>query len=207
MAARAPPVATERLDGLDRGRRDSDRHEPLAGGGRPLAKTRDRLPRRHARSQLRRRSGCAAKPPTPTGRFFVVERVRQARRSALGPWVLATSAYSNVLQEFEGGPGQIRAPRPHRVARAARERGAVARLRAVLGPRDRVARTARAARDAGGHTALTGRLPGTLPGWMTASDAVRWLWAGRRERSAPRSAGCRRQTRRSGVASVCRSTS
>ncbi len=45
--------------------------------------------------------------PTPTGRFFVVERVRQARRSALGPWVLATSAYSNVLQEFEGGPGQI----------------------------------------------------------------------------------------------------
>jgi lipoprotein-anchoring transpeptidase ErfK/SrfK len=33
--------------------------------------------------------------------------VRQPRGSALGPWVLATSAYSSVLQEFDGGPGQI----------------------------------------------------------------------------------------------------
>ncbi len=49
----------------------------------------------------------APSTPTPLGRFFVVERVRQARDSALGPWVLATSAYSNVLQEFDGGPGQI----------------------------------------------------------------------------------------------------
>jgi lipoprotein-anchoring transpeptidase ErfK/SrfK len=45
--------------------------------------------------------------PTPLGRFFVAERVRQPRGSALGPWVLATSAYSDVLQEFDGGPGQI----------------------------------------------------------------------------------------------------
>jgi hypothetical protein len=45
--------------------------------------------------------------PTPLGHFFVVERVRQPSRSALGPWVLATSAYSNVLQQFGGGPGQI----------------------------------------------------------------------------------------------------
>jgi lipoprotein-anchoring transpeptidase ErfK/SrfK len=45
--------------------------------------------------------------PTPLGRFFVAERVRQRRGSALGPWVLATSAYSPVLQEFAGGPGQI----------------------------------------------------------------------------------------------------
>jgi hypothetical protein len=45
--------------------------------------------------------------PTPVGRFFVVERVPQAHGSALGPWVLATSAYSGVLQEFDGGPGQI----------------------------------------------------------------------------------------------------
>jgi lipoprotein-anchoring transpeptidase ErfK/SrfK len=45
--------------------------------------------------------------PTPLGRFFVVERVRQARGSILGPWVLATSAYSNVLRQFGGGPGQI----------------------------------------------------------------------------------------------------
>jgi lipoprotein-anchoring transpeptidase ErfK/SrfK len=45
--------------------------------------------------------------PTPLGRFFVAERVRQPSGSALGPWVLATSAYSNVLQQFGGGPGQI----------------------------------------------------------------------------------------------------
>lgn len=45
--------------------------------------------------------------PTPLGRFFVAERVRQARGSALGPWVLATSAYSDVLRQFGGGPGQI----------------------------------------------------------------------------------------------------
>jgi lipoprotein-anchoring transpeptidase ErfK/SrfK len=49
----------------------------------------------------------ARSTPTPLGRFFVTERVRQPRGSALGPWVLATSAYSDVLQEFEGGPGQI----------------------------------------------------------------------------------------------------
>jgi lipoprotein-anchoring transpeptidase ErfK/SrfK len=49
----------------------------------------------------------APSTPTPLGRFFVAERVRQARGSALGPWVLATSAYSDVLQEFDGGPGQI----------------------------------------------------------------------------------------------------
>jgi lipoprotein-anchoring transpeptidase ErfK/SrfK len=45
--------------------------------------------------------------PTPLGRFFVAERVRQARGSELGPWVLATSAYSDVLRQFGGGPGQI----------------------------------------------------------------------------------------------------
>jgi lipoprotein-anchoring transpeptidase ErfK/SrfK len=49
----------------------------------------------------------APSTPTPLGRFFVAERVRQPRGSALGPWVLATSAYSDVLQEFDGGPGQI----------------------------------------------------------------------------------------------------
>jgi lipoprotein-anchoring transpeptidase ErfK/SrfK len=49
----------------------------------------------------------APSTPTPVGRFFVAERVRQPRGSSLGPWVLATSAYSRVLQEFDGGPGQI----------------------------------------------------------------------------------------------------
>ncbi len=49
----------------------------------------------------------AASTPTPAGRHFVVEHVSQAPGSVLGPWALATSAFSHVLQEFDGGPGQI----------------------------------------------------------------------------------------------------
>jgi lipoprotein-anchoring transpeptidase ErfK/SrfK len=45
--------------------------------------------------------------PTPHGRFFVEESVRMVRGSAGGPFALALSARSDVLQEFEGGPGQI----------------------------------------------------------------------------------------------------
>ena len=48
-----------------------------------------------------------AATPTPAGHYFVVEHVQQAPGSILGPWALATSAYSHVLQEFDGGPGQI----------------------------------------------------------------------------------------------------
>jgi lipoprotein-anchoring transpeptidase ErfK/SrfK len=45
--------------------------------------------------------------PTPLGEFFVEESVRMLPGSAGGPFALALSARSNVLQEFEGGPGQI----------------------------------------------------------------------------------------------------
>jgi lipoprotein-anchoring transpeptidase ErfK/SrfK len=45
--------------------------------------------------------------PTPRGRFFIEEPVALSSRDAGGPFALATSARSNVLQEFEGGPGQI----------------------------------------------------------------------------------------------------
>ena len=44
--------------------------------------------------------------PTPAGQFFVAE-VASEGSSVTGPYALLTSAYSNVLQEFEGGPGQI----------------------------------------------------------------------------------------------------
>lgn len=43
--------------------------------------------------------------PTPRGEFFVEEAV--AVSYVGGPFALATSARSHVLQEFEGGPGQI----------------------------------------------------------------------------------------------------
>jgi lipoprotein-anchoring transpeptidase ErfK/SrfK len=45
--------------------------------------------------------------PTPHGEFFV-EEVVQLRATDVGaPFALALSARSNVLQEFNGGPGQI----------------------------------------------------------------------------------------------------
>ena len=45
--------------------------------------------------------------PTPRGPSFVEENVRLGSGAAGAPFALATSARSNVLQEFDGGPGQI----------------------------------------------------------------------------------------------------
>ncbi len=48
-----------------------------------------------------------AATPTPRGRFFVEEAVALGPGEPGAPFALATSARSNVLQEFAGGPGQI----------------------------------------------------------------------------------------------------
>jgi lipoprotein-anchoring transpeptidase ErfK/SrfK len=45
--------------------------------------------------------------PTPRGRFFVEENVELPPTRAGAPFALAISARSSVLQEFDGGPGQI----------------------------------------------------------------------------------------------------
>lgn len=45
--------------------------------------------------------------PTPTGNFFVEETVIMPSADAGGPFALALSARSDVLHEFDGGPGQI----------------------------------------------------------------------------------------------------
>jgi lipoprotein-anchoring transpeptidase ErfK/SrfK len=45
--------------------------------------------------------------PTPRGRFFVEETLVLSRWAPGAPYALATSARSSVLQEFDGGPGQI----------------------------------------------------------------------------------------------------
>ena len=65
--------------------------------------------------------------PTPPGKFFIEEAVALAPGHAGGPFALATSARSNVLQEFEGGPGQIalHGTPGSRGRRAARRRMAV----------------------------------------------------------------------------------
>jgi hypothetical protein len=45
--------------------------------------------------------------PTPTGSAFVEESLIMPAAAPGGPFALALSARSNVLQQFEGGPGQI----------------------------------------------------------------------------------------------------
>ena len=45
--------------------------------------------------------------PTPTGEFFVEESIALRSYDVGAPFALALSARSQVLQEFDGGPGQI----------------------------------------------------------------------------------------------------
>jgi len=45
--------------------------------------------------------------PTPRGRHFVEETVLLTPRDVGGPYALALSSRSNVLQSFAGGPGQV----------------------------------------------------------------------------------------------------
>ena len=58
---------------------------------------------------VRRFSAVVGAPstPTPRGRFFIEEGLALSGVPHGGPFALATSARSTVLQEFEGGPGQI----------------------------------------------------------------------------------------------------
>jgi lipoprotein-anchoring transpeptidase ErfK/SrfK len=45
--------------------------------------------------------------PTPTGEYFVEETIALKTSEVGAPFALALSARSNVLQDFEGGPGQV----------------------------------------------------------------------------------------------------
>lgn len=58
----------------------------------------------------------ARSTPTPRGTFFVEEAVALDPRASGGPFALATSARSNVLQQFAGGPGQIAIHGTHHLA-------------------------------------------------------------------------------------------
>lgn len=48
-----------------------------------------------------------ASTPTPRGSYFIEEALAISSSETGGPFALATSARSNVFEEFEGGPGQI----------------------------------------------------------------------------------------------------
>jgi hypothetical protein len=58
---------------------------------------------------VRRRMSIVGKSttPTPDGDFFVEELIQLRAGQPGGPFALALSARSTVLQEFDGGPGQI----------------------------------------------------------------------------------------------------
>jgi lipoprotein-anchoring transpeptidase ErfK/SrfK len=45
--------------------------------------------------------------PTPQGQFFVEESLELTSKKVGAPYALALSARSSVLQQFDGGPGQI----------------------------------------------------------------------------------------------------
>ena len=45
--------------------------------------------------------------PTPQGEFFIEESVLMQPADVGAPFAFALSARSDVLQEFDGGPGQI----------------------------------------------------------------------------------------------------
>ena len=50
----------------------------------------------------------APSTPTPLGRFAVYESIRQADPGGfIGPWALHLTAFSNVLDNYGGGPGRV----------------------------------------------------------------------------------------------------
>ncbi len=49
----------------------------------------------------------ATTTPTPTGLFSIVGVWRSPPNAFLGSWILALTAHSNVLHEFDGGNGRI----------------------------------------------------------------------------------------------------
>jgi len=44
---------------------------------------------------------------TPVGTFFLTEKISRPPSGAYGPWILATSAYSESLDSFDGGLPQV----------------------------------------------------------------------------------------------------
>jgi lipoprotein-anchoring transpeptidase ErfK/SrfK len=48
-----------------------------------------------------------AELPTPTGRYYVTDKLATGEDGAYGPFALGLSAHSEVLTEFAGGDGQV----------------------------------------------------------------------------------------------------
>ena len=98
--------AAQRRDRLDTGSGDSAHVYALAPRGRLGIGACSRSTRDASYGAF---ASVVGKPstPTPTGHFFVEEAGALRPQYVGAPYALALSARSNVLQEFEGGPGQI----------------------------------------------------------------------------------------------------
>jgi lipoprotein-anchoring transpeptidase ErfK/SrfK len=60
------------------------------------------------RSPVRWRSTSRQATPTPTGRFYITVKLRPPQISTVyGAWALGLSGYSDVLEQFGTGDGQI----------------------------------------------------------------------------------------------------
>ena len=104
LAAGDAPRTPERQEGVDRQAQGLPHEDDLArrrqdGIRRVFVYRRGR--------RVRTFAAVVGKPstPTPHGRFFVEESVRMPAGAPGGPLALATSARSNVLRKFDGGPG------------------------------------------------------------------------------------------------------
>ena len=93
--------------------------------------------------------------PTPRGAFFIEEALALSSEEAGGPFALATSARSNVFQEFEGGPGQIGIHGTDNLTGALGTRG-LARLHPARRPRDHLAGETHRRRGATDDHAMSG---------------------------------------------------
>ena len=107
LGARPASRAAQRTQGLDPRPPDQAHLHRVAASrssSRPAGS-----PSTTTAAPTRRFRGVVGKPSTPTPRGRVLHRggPRALLRRPGGPFALATSARSNVLQEFEGGPGQI----------------------------------------------------------------------------------------------------
>jgi len=49
----------------------------------------------------------APSTPTPTGHYYVVDRMHLHNSWGDGKWALATSAFSRILKHFDGGQGEV----------------------------------------------------------------------------------------------------
>ena len=106
LAAGPPSRAAQRPHRLDLQRPYPGHLDRMEHPGRPFGTAGHRVPTRHRGATVLRRGREALDPDS--ARTVLRRRGRGAGSlGGRGPYALATSARSNVFQEFEGGPGQI----------------------------------------------------------------------------------------------------